>query len=133
MASWLIARSTELLVLSACRTALGDREAELGFAGLAAQAGVKSVLGSVWNISDEGTLALMTEFYQQLKQAPMKAQALQQAQLAMLKGEVRFEGGELRTTAGEKLPLPPELAKLEDQDFSHPNYWSGFTMIGSPW
>jgi CHAT domain-containing protein len=123
----------ELLVLSACRTALGDREAELGFAGLAAQAGVKSVLGSVWNISDEGTLALMTAFYQQLKQAPMKAQALQQAQLAMLKGEVRLQGGELRTTTGEKLPLPPELAKLEDQDFSHPNYWSGFTMIGSPW
>ncbi|HEY9608671.1 CHAT domain-containing protein [Allocoleopsis sp.] len=123
----------ELLVLSACRTALGDREAELGFAGLAAQAGVKSVLGSVWNISDEGTLALMTAFYQQLKQAPMKAQALQQAQLAMLKGEVRLEGGELRTPTGEKVPLPPELAKLEDQDFSHPNYWSGFTMIGSPW
>lgn len=123
----------ELLVLSACRTALGDREAELGFAGLAAQAGVKSVLGSVWNISDEGTLALMTAFYQQLKQAPMKAQALQQAQLVMLKGEVRLQGGELRTTTGEKIPLPPELAKLEDQDFSHPNYWSGFTMIGSPW
>jgi len=119
--------------LSACRTALGDREAELGFAGLAAQAGVKSVLGSVWNISDEGTLALMTAFYQQLKQAPMKAQALQQAQLAMLKGEVRLQGGELRTTTGEKLPLPPQLAKLEDRDFSHPNYWSGFTMIGSPW
>ncbi|AFZ20039.1 CHAT domain-containing protein [Allocoleopsis franciscana] len=123
----------ELLVLSACRTALGDREAELGFAGLAAQAGVKSVLGSVWNISDEGTLALMTEFYQQLKQAPIKAQALQQAQLAMLRGEVRLQGGELRTTTGEKLPLPPELAKLGDRDFSHPNYWSGFTMIGSPW
>jgi filamentous hemagglutinin family protein len=123
----------ELLVLSACRTALGDREAELGFAGLAAQAGVKSVLGSVWNISDEGTLALMTTFYQQLKQAPMKAQALQQAQLAMLRGEVRLQGGELRTTTGEKLPLPPQLAKLEDRDFSHPSYWSGFTMIGSPW
>ena len=123
----------ELLVLSACRTALGDREAELGFAGLAAQAGVKSVLGSVWNISDEGTLALMTAFYQQLKQAPMKAQALQQAQLAMLKGEVRLEGGELRTTTGEKVPLPPALAKVEDRDFSHPSYWSGFTMIGSPW
>ena len=123
----------ELLVLSACRTALGDRDAEFGFAGLAAQAGVKSVLGSVWNISDEGTLALMTAFYQHLKQAPMKAQALQQAQLAMLKGEVRLEGGELQTTTGEKLPLPPQLAKLEDRDFSHPNYWSGFTMIGSPW
>ncbi len=122
----------ELLVLSACRTALGDREAELGFAGLAVQAGVKSALGSVWNISDQGTLALMTEFYQQLKKAPMKAEALRQAQLAMLKGEVRVEGGELRTT-GVKVPLPPELAKQGDHDFSHPNYWAGFTIIGSPW
>jgi CHAT domain-containing protein len=122
----------ELLVLSACRTALGDREAELGFAGLAVQAGVKSALGSVWNISDQGTLALMTEFYQQLKQAPIKAEALRQAQLAMLQGKVRVENGELRTT-GVNVPLPPELAKQEDGDFSHPNYWSGFTIIGSPW
>ncbi|MEW6496582.1 MAG: CHAT domain-containing protein [Cyanobacteriota bacterium] len=122
----------ELLVLSACRTALGDREAELGFAGLATQAGVKSVLGSLWNISDEGTLGLMTEFYQQLKTAPMKAEALQQTQLAMLKGEVRLEGGTLQTT-GKDVPLPPELAKLEDKNLSHPYYWSGFTMIGSPW
>ncbi len=122
----------ELLVLSACRTALGDREAELGFAGLAAQAGVKSVLGSLWNISDEGTLGLMTEFYQQLKTASMKAEALQQTQLAMLKGEVRLAGGTLQTS-GKDVPLPAELAKLEDKTLSHPYYWAGFTMIGSPW
>jgi filamentous hemagglutinin family protein len=122
----------DLLVLSACRTALGDREAELGFGGLAVQAGVKSALGSVWNISDEGTLGLMTEFYQQLKTAPTKSEALRQAQLAMLKGKVRLRGGVLQTT-GKNVPLPPELAKLGDVDFSHPNYWSGFTMIGSPW
>lgn len=122
----------ELLVLSACRTALGDQEAELGFAGLAVQAGVKSALGSVWNISDQGTLALMSEFYQQLKTAPTKAEALRQAQLAMLKGKVYVKDGKLHTT-GENVPLPPELAKLGDVNFSHPNYWSGFTMIGSPW
>ncbi|HEY9831042.1 MAG TPA: CHAT domain-containing protein [Stenomitos sp.] len=122
----------ELLVLSACRTALGDREAELGFGGLAVQAGVKSALGSLWNISDEGTLGLMSEFYQQLKTAPTKSEALRQAQLAMLKGKVRVTGGVLQAT-GENVPLPPELAKLGDVDFSHPNYWSGFTMIGSPW
>jgi CHAT domain-containing protein len=96
------------------------------------QAGVKSALGSVWNISDEGTLGLMSEFYQQLQKTPTKAEALRQAQLAMLKGKVRIKGGVLQTT-GENVPLPPELAKLGDIDFSHPNYWSGFTMIGSPW
>ncbi|MBW4542935.1 MAG: CHAT domain-containing protein [Symplocastrum torsivum CPER-KK1] len=122
----------ELLVLSACRTAVGDEEAELGFAGLAVQAGVKSALGSLYSVSDEGTLGLMTEFYRQLKEAPIKAEALRQAQLAMINNEVRLEGGELHGT-GENLPLPPELATLENQNLSHPYYWAGFTTIGSPW
>ncbi|MBD3562137.1 CHAT domain-containing protein, partial [Planktothrix sp. FACHB-1355] len=62
----------ELLVLSACRTALGDENAELGFAGLAVASGVKSALASLWYVSDRGTLALMTAFYQNLKSAPIK-------------------------------------------------------------
>ena len=37
----------ELLVISACRSAYGNREAELGFGGLAVQAGVKSALASL--------------------------------------------------------------------------------------
>ncbi|MFB8787314.1 MAG: CHAT domain-containing protein [Potamolinea sp.] len=122
----------ELFILSACRTALGDEEAELGFAGLAVQAGVKSALGSLWSVSDEGTLGLMTQFYEQLKQAPIKAEALRRSQLAMLKGEVRLQGGKLVTSSGS-FPLPPELVELGDQNLSHPYYWSAFTMIGSPW
>jgi CHAT domain-containing protein len=122
----------ELLVLSACRTALGDREAELGFAGLAAQAGVKSALGSLWYVSDRGTLALMTAFYQQLRQEPLKAQALQQAQLALLRGEVRFEGGQL--IVGDcAYELSSELKDLPNQILTHPYYWGGFTAIGNPW
>ncbi|MEQ9668503.1 CHAT domain-containing protein [Coleofasciculus sp. G2-EDA-02] len=124
--------TVELLVLSACRTALGNEEAELGFAGLAVKAGVKSAMGSLWYVSDEGTLGLMTEFYQQLKQAPIKAEAIRQAQLAMLKGQVYTKDGELITTE-EMMSLPPELAQLRDQTFEHPYYWSAFTMIGSPW
>ena len=122
----------ELLVLSACRTALGDREAELGFAGLAVQAGVKSALGSLWYVSDEGTVGFMTQFYEQLKQTPIKAEAVRQAQLAMLKGEVRLQGGKLLTSLGS-FPLPQELANLGDRDLTHPYYWSAFTMIGNPW
>ena len=122
----------ELLVLSACRTAVGDEEAELGFAGLAVQAGVKSALASLWYVSDEGTLGLMTQFYRQLKVAPIKAQALRDAQLAMIKGKVRLGGGQLEAT-GEKLPLPPELEEQGDRTFNHPYYWAAFTMIGSPW
>jgi CHAT domain-containing protein len=122
----------ELLVLSACRTALGDEQAELGFAGLAVKAGVKSALGSLWSVSDEGTLALMTKFYEQLKQAPIKAEALRRAQLAMIKGDVQLQNGKL-VTKNSKLDLPPELAKLGDKDLSHPYYWSSFTLIGNPW
>ena len=122
----------EMLVLSACRTAVGDRDAELGFGGLAVQAGVKSALATLWYVSDEGSLALMAEFYAQLKTAPIKTEALRQAQLAMLRQDVRIEGGMLHTSFGN-LPLPPELANQERQNFSHPYYWSGFRMIGNPW
>ncbi|HEY9601136.1 MAG TPA: CHAT domain-containing protein [Allocoleopsis sp.] len=124
--------SVDLLVLSACRTTLGDEQAELGFAGLAVQAGVKSALGSLWNVSDAGTLGLMTEFYEKLKQAPIKAEALRQAQLAMLKGKVRLQGSQLVTSNGSFL-LPPELVLLGDKSLAHPYYWSAFTLIGNPW
>ncbi|MGB3512207.1 MAG: CHAT domain-containing protein [Microcoleaceae cyanobacterium] len=122
----------ELLVLSACRTALGDREAELGFAGLTVKSGARSALASLWNVSDIGTLALMTEFYQHLQKTPLKAEALRQAQVAMLKGEVGLKMGELNGTRGG-LQLPPELAEFGDETFSHPYYWSAFTIIGNPW
>ena len=57
----------DLLVLSACRTALGDGEAELGFGGLAVKSGAKSAVGSLWYVDDGGTLGLMSEFDHQLR------------------------------------------------------------------
>ncbi|MBD2056264.1 CHAT domain-containing protein [Oculatella sp. FACHB-28] len=123
----------ELLVLSACRTALGDEQAELGFAGLAVQAGVKSALASLWYVSDEGTLALMTEFYGQLREVPIKAEALRQTQIAMLNGEVRLQDGEIYTSRSGAILLPDGVVRNETQDLSHPFYWAAFTLIGSPW
>lgn len=122
----------ELLVLSACKTAIGNEEAELGFAGLAVQAGVKSAVASLWYVSDEGTLALMTEFYHHLQTAPIKAQALQKAQIEMITGQVRIENGQLQSPNG-RIPLPPEVAKLQNENLSHPYYWAAFTVVGSPW
>lgn len=122
----------ELLTLSACRTALGDRRSELGFAGLAVQAGVKSALASLWYVSDQGTLGLMSEFYESLKQAPIKAIALQEAQIDMIQGKTRIENDQLITTFGA-IPLPENLTESNITSLSHPYYWSGFTMIGSPW
>ncbi|NEO56459.1 MAG: CHAT domain-containing protein, partial [Okeania sp. SIO3B5] len=126
--------AVELLVLSACRTAFGDRNAELGFAGLAIAAGVKSALASVWYVNDEGTLGLMTEFYSHLNNVKTKAEALRRAQLAMLRGEVVIVDGKLRGSGTKGVvTLPPALENLENHNLSHPYYWAGFTMVGSPW
>lgn len=122
----------ELLVLSACETAIGDAQAELGFAGLALQANVKSAIASLWNVSDTGTLALMTELYRDLKTAPIKAEALRQAQIALLRGEVQITQGQLQSSGGT-LTLSPTIDILEDEDLSHPYYWAAFTVVGSPW
>ncbi|MGB0563780.1 MAG: CHAT domain-containing protein [Spirulinaceae cyanobacterium] len=104
---WYNDPAVELLVLSACETAIGDLEVELGFAGLAVGTGVKSAVASLWQVSDRGTLALMDGFYGYLAdpQIPIKAEALRQAQLSLLGSET----------------------------YRHPYYWSGFTMVGSPW
>ncbi|MFB2896930.1 CHAT domain-containing protein, partial [Aerosakkonemataceae cyanobacterium BLCC-F50] len=123
----------QLLVLSACRTALGDKQVELGFAGLAIQAGVQSALASLWYVSDQGTLGLMTEFYEQLKTAPIRAEALRRAQVSMIKGEVVVDNNELEGIGPTGIALPPELRQSGKIDFSHPYYWSGFTLIGNPW
>lgn len=103
--NWHQSPQKELLVLSACETALGDVKSEMGFAGLAVQAGVKSALASLWSSDDQNTAQLMTMFYQNLRSTQIKAEALQKAQLTMIQREK---------------PL-------------HPYYWAVFTLVGSPW
>ncbi|MGL5195662.1 MAG: CHAT domain-containing protein, partial [Chroococcales cyanobacterium] len=122
----------ELLVLSACRTAIGDLEAEFGFAGLAVQAGVKSAVASLWYANDAGTLGLMSEFYHNLRSAPIKAEALRRAQIAMIGGQVHLNNGALVGSFGN-VELPPSLSRLGNRELRHPYFWAGFTMIGSPW
>ncbi|MEH2024277.1 CHAT domain-containing protein [Nostoc sp.] len=121
----------EMLVLSACRTALGDKESELGFAGLAVLAGVKTSVASLWSVNDAGTAALMTKFYQNLKTSPIKAEALRQAQVAMAKGQIYVKDGQVQGLGVVgNLPLPADSA---DESLMHPYYWAGFTMVGNPW
>ncbi|MEL7524000.1 MAG: CHAT domain-containing protein, partial [Cyanobacteria bacterium J06553_1] len=119
----------ELMVLSACKTAVGDLDAEFGFAGLAHQAGVKSALGSLWYISDEGTLSMMSKFYQELKSAPIKAEALRQAQVAMIEGKVQLKPGKL-VTENQTFDLPGSIRAIE---LTHPFFWSPYTIVGNPW
>ena len=121
----------DLLVLSACQTAVGNKQAELGFAGLTLQAGVKTALASLWSIDDAGTVALMSEFYQNLASGKMKAQALRESQIAMLQGQIYLDKDRLRSARGT-VDLPPTLTKKQ-YDLSHPFYWAGFSLIGNPW
>ena len=97
----------ELLVLSAGETAAGDSRSTLGLAGVALQAGVRSTLATVWPVVDESTAKIMERFYLELKQATQiqvnKAEALRQAQLALIK----------------------------DKQFNHPHYWAPFILIGN--
>ncbi len=120
----------DLLVLSACDTAIGDEKAELGFAGLAVQAGVKSALASLWYVSDLGTLALMGEFYNQLDSTLIKAEALRQTQLEMLYGKVNINDRRVDLSNGEKLTLPKEFPE-GNLSLAHPYFWSSFTLIGN--
>jgi CHAT domain-containing protein len=82
------ARSIELLVLSACETATGDKRATLGLSGIVIRAGARSALATLWAIEDNSTATFMGLFYQELQnQKSNKAKALQQAQIRMLKQE----------------------------------------------
>lgn len=123
--------AVQLLVLSACQTALGDPQAELGFAGLAVMSGSKAAMASLWSVSDGGTLALMTEFYRYLKTAPTKAEALRQAQLALLRQPHKRRAALLaQLSRGSELAT---LTGLDTANLSHPYYWAAFTLIGNPW
>jgi CHAT domain-containing protein len=124
----------EMLVLSACRTALGDEEAEIGFAGLAVLAGVKTSIASMWAVDDTSTTALMTKFYESLKTAPIRAEALREAQIAMATGQVYIKNGQVQgLKVVGNLPLPTESIGQTDLLLNHPYYWAAFTMVGNPW
>ena len=59
-------RAIELLVLSACQTASGDKRATLGLAGIAVRAGARSTLATLWSVEDQSSAELMNQFYQKV-------------------------------------------------------------------
>lgn len=129
----------DLLTLSACDTGVAGngKEAE-GFAFLAQELGAKSVIASLWKVSDAGTPELMTRFYQLRKENLLmpKGEAFRQAQLSLLNAKTRDSGGSaskrsdvivLNGQDGE-LPLYEKDAK---HPFAHPHFWSSFVLIGN--
>lgn len=77
---------TELVVLSACDTALGDIDYNEGVYGIQRAfrlAGVKAMIGSLWKVPDTETVRLMTEFYRHRTAGMTTHKAFAQAQAAM--------------------------------------------------
>ena len=98
-------RGTDLLVLSACQTGLGEVSGE-GVFGLQRgfkKAGVNTILMSLWEVDDQATSLLMTAFYKELAKGRSKADALKAAQKA--------------------------VRECKDKDFSSPYYWAAFILL----
>jgi CHAT domain-containing protein len=96
----------DLVVLSACQTALGREIRGEGLVGLTRgfmYAGARRVVASLWQVDDESTAELMKHFYRgMLKEGRRPADALRTAQLRM----------------------------SEDRRWSAPFYWAGFVIQG---
>jgi CHAT domain-containing protein len=129
----------DLVVLSACETALGSAELGngvevLGLGFQLQRVGAKAVVASLWRVSDRGTQALMAEFYAALINAdtPMtKAQALQAAQVALIQNQSVTTGGPLRAGARPVAEDGRALGTPALPGYSHPYYWAAFILIGN--
>ena len=97
--------NTNLVVLSACDTGLGDVKLGEGVFGLRRAftiAGAKALVMSLWKVSDTCTQALMEDFYRRILAGTPKAEALREAQIN-LRGK-----------------------------YPHPRDWGGFICQGDP-
>ena len=87
--------TADLVVLSACRTALGKISGDgmLGLARAFFYAGTPSVVATLWDVADDPTFLLVSDFYRQLARFKDKARALRAAQMNLLgalrRGEVK--------------------------------------------
>ena len=124
-----------LFVLSACRSALGDSDSEMGLAGLALQAGSKSAIGSLWYVDDLATSAFFSQFYRYLSRGVSKSTALTQTQRDFASGKIKIEGSDVVFEAGDVLlsGLSASQKYNYPSDFRHPFFWSGFVLLGTPW
>jgi len=131
----------ELLTLSAGNTALtakGSNGREVGaFAYVAQQLGARSVMATLWSVSDMGSAVLMREFFRQLREGQSKAEALRRAQLALLRGGAQAgvtgandQRAEQASGASDNPGAQPFKADPR-KPYAHPYYWAPFILIGN--
>jgi CHAT domain-containing protein len=110
--------NADLVVLSACVTAFGPERGGEGLISLSRAfqiAGARTVMASLWAVNDASTSGLMIRFYQHLLAGESKDQALQAAQLELIRGPVMVEN---------------EEGEMVEKDFSAPYHWAAFQLIG---
>jgi CHAT domain-containing protein/tetratricopeptide (TPR) repeat protein len=125
----------DLVVLSACRTALGEITGGDDVVGLARGllgAGARAAVVSLWPVNDVSTSLLMGEFYRQLRQEKPPRVALQAAQnhlrsldpsqIDVAVAQLR-DGGYVRDLAAVGGPAAPA-------GYSHPHFWAPFILVG---
>ena len=100
-----VEKPLDLLTLTACETAVGSDRDALGIAGISIQAGAKSAIASLWQVDDQATAELITQFYQNLSQGMGRAKALQVAQKSWIE---KHSGAR-----------------------QHPGYWAALTLVGN--
>ncbi|WP_350117172.1 CHAT domain-containing tetratricopeptide repeat protein [Nitrosomonas sp.] len=96
---------TQLVVLSACETGVGEIHNGQGVFGLRRAlviAGSETQVMSLWKVDDDGTKELMVDYYQRLLNHEGRSEAMRQTQLAMLASDNR----------------------------NHPYYWASFIVSG---
>jgi CHAT domain-containing protein/tetratricopeptide (TPR) repeat protein len=96
-----------LVVLSACETAIGERSGGDDVVGLTRAilyAGSPGVISTLWKINDDAAAVLMQEFYRRFTRGATAADALREAQLSLLRNET----------------------------FADPKNWAAFTLTGHP-
>jgi CHAT domain-containing protein len=111
-----LATPIELLVLSACQTATGDKRAGLGLAGVAVRSGARSTLATLWAVNDQSTAMLVTEFYRNL--------------VGVATEDGIPESGQLHKSKAQAL-RQSQLTLLQDPKYEHPFYWAPFVLVGN--
>ena len=123
----------DLVVLSACNTAVGGghsqngREIE-GLGALVRYQGANQVLATLWPVADMTTASLMHAFYRNRYRAKLgPAEALRRAQLDLLRGALEPPA----STAMRALVDPDEDEIATKANTGHPFYWAPYILMGA--
>ena len=129
----MLLRYTDLLTLSACETGVSGTASngrEVDGLGMTAQLkGAKAVISSLWSVNDASTGQLMSDFYKRWAEGKgkvAKVEALRQAQLDLLLGNVKPPQGIGVRGFGAAAP-----AQNAHAGYTHPYYWAPFVLMGN--